>query len=542
MIVGNMKESEKFVPSDIELSEQMAITQEDAEKDSSLLSGSSLIFLANIIISLTGFVLAGILMHNMPDYVYGMARTLQRAVAISTTIVLNGLGNALAVHLSEKRGEPQQTSILIIATTILSIFVGMLFAIGFFFVIKYLFKTDISTFLTDIEVLLSLFLVFPAAFLVSAFNHALLGLKRVKENAIAVAIQSIGNLAFTTLFVYLGSQTFSVIFGLGVASLLSIFYSLFCLRKQLFAFIKRKKPFRNLWKSYKELRVLLSFSSPLTIAAICSQAIEGVTILIILIYFNWGHVALVQLAYFNYVLMLVIACRIPQISIGKMLLPHLKEYTLNDAKKQLHRAIRFLLFIIIPLNLFVGLFSKELLQLLAIIIRSKGFWLESGEITITALLQLLTIGGQSAAIYYLLVSSCVPLKHPEINAKIEFAGLVANVFLILYFLPSYGIRGVGFAYLISYTFMLIYAIISMALNQIIRAQSIFEILGTTIVVNAILLLNYFIKFALLWRILITAGTLALCFLVIIRINKKDVILTLNLIKHALGRKGKQEQL
>ena len=74
-----------------------------ANETSRLISGSSIIFLANIIISLSGFILAGILIHKMPNYVYGLTRTLQRIIAISAVIGLKGIGNALTVHLSTKK-------------------------------------------------------------------------------------------------------------------------------------------------------------------------------------------------------------------------------------------------------------------------------------------------------------------------------------------------------------------------------------------------------------------------------------------------------
>ncbi len=74
--------------------------------------------------------------------------------------------------------------------------------------------------------------------------------------------------------------------------------------------------------------------------------------------------------------MLVIASRIPQDSIGRMLLPHLRTLEGDEAKTQLHNAIRLMLFITIPICLIIGIFAKEVLLLLALIIRSNGFWLD----------------------------------------------------------------------------------------------------------------------------------------------------------------------
>ncbi|MHA1243734.1 MAG: hypothetical protein ACTSP7_04075, partial [Candidatus Heimdallarchaeota archaeon] len=99
----------------------------------------------------------------------------------------------------------------------------------------------------------------------------------------------------------------------------------------------------------------------------------------------------------------------------------------DEAKTQLHNAIRLMLFITIPICLIISVFAKEILLLLALIIRSNGFWLDNGQVIITTLLQLLILGGFLSSSYYLLMSSTIPLGHPGIMAKVEFTGLLGFI-------------------------------------------------------------------------------------------------------------------
>jgi O-antigen/teichoic acid export membrane protein len=511
-----------------------------------LLSGSTLIFLANILISLSGFILAAILMHNMPDYMYGLARSLQRAISISTIVTLKGIGNALVIHLSKKRKKVITDSKIIIGSMFFTVIIGVLAAIAVFLILQYLVvKQQSLTMLGNIgtaRLFFGLIAVFPVVFLVSALSNSLLGLKRVKHNAIAIGIQSIGNLAFTTLFVYLGLDTFSVILGIGAGSLCSVLYSLFFLRDKFLAFFKEGAIFKGLFQSFGSIRMVLTYSSPLTIAAIFSQLFEGASILIILIHFQWKHLAFVQIAYYNYVQMLVIAARMPQESVGRMLLRHLKDYTVDDAKKQIHQAIRLVMVVSVPINLLIGYFSDEILEILAFIIRSKGFWLEAGHVTITNLLQLLIIGTQLAGTYYILMNCCASLDRPTIPAKVEFTGLIAFIFLSLFLIPAYGVLAVGIAYICAFVFMMAYALISMVLHKIIDPKTVLIIVGLTIAVPGFIMIPYFIELAFYWRALIFLGGLLICFLGIIRICKKDIEQATGIIKNLLGMEKSDKDL
>jgi O-antigen/teichoic acid export membrane protein len=258
-------------------------------------------------------------------------------------------------------------------------------------------------------------------------------------------------------------------------------------------------------------------------------------IFVILVYFQGLHIAYVQLAYFNYAIMLVIATRIPQDSIGRMLLPHLRTLEEDEAKNQLHNAIRLMLFITIPICLFVGIFAKEFLQLLAYIIQSNGFWLENGQVIITALLQLLVLGGFLSSSYYLLMSSTIPLGHPGIFAKIEFTGLLAFIFMNFYFIPAFGTKGIAYVFCIVYGFMLLYAIFNMMTNRLIQIKTVLEIFGVSLVVSGAVILVFFLPVLhVLWRIFIFGVGLMLCFIFIIRIRKRDLIVGKDLFKRIFG--------
>ncbi|MHA1186543.1 MAG: oligosaccharide flippase family protein [Candidatus Heimdallarchaeota archaeon] len=507
------------------------------KETSRLISGSSIIFLANIIISLSGFILAGILIHKMPNYVYGLTRTLQRIIAISAVIGLKGIGNALTVHLSTKKVKEEKISNMIIGSLFFSALFGLIVGAIIFVVLKFVVQgsIDVIGYLYDWQLLLGLLLVFPTTFGVSAMNSSLLGLKKVKENSIAVSIQTIGTLVFSIIFVYAGLGMFSIILGLCIGNVVSLIYSFIILKQYIFNFFKRGKFFRNMKESIGSIGFIISFSSPISIASICSQLIEAVMIFVILFYFQGAHIAYVQLAYFNYAIMLVIASRIPQDSIGRMLLPHLRTLEGDEAKTQLHNAIRLMLFITIPICLIISVFAKEILLLLALIIRSNGFWLDNGQVIITTLLQLLILGGFLSSSYYLLMSSTIPLGHPGIMAKVEFTGLLGFIFLNFYFIPAFGTKGIAYVFCIVYAFMLIYGLYNMIINRLIHTKTILEILGVSLLVSgAIVLVYFFPALHILWRVLIAVGCLALCFIFVIRIRKHDLVMGKNLFKRIFG--------
>ena len=524
-------------PSNLGVEESEIPKSRTAKETSRLISGSSIIFLANIIISLSGFVLAGVLIHKMPNYVYGLTRTLQRIIAISAVIGLKGIGNALTVHLSAKKVKEEKSSNMIIGSLFFSIIFGLIVAVIVFLILKYVVQESIEVigYVKDWQLILGLLFVFPSTFGVSAMNSSLLGLKMVKENSLAVSIQTIGTLVFSIIFVYSGLGMFSIILGLGVGNLISLIYSFITLRRYIFSFFRRGKFLQNLKSSIGSIGFIISFSSPISIASICSQLIEAVMIFVILVYFQGLHIAYVQLAYFNYAIMLVIATRIPQDSIGRMLLPHLRTLEEKEAKNQLHIAIRFMLFITLPICLFVGIFAKEFLQFLAYVIQSSGFWLDNGQAIIMALLQLLVLGGFLSSSYYLLMSSTIPFGHPGIYAKIEFTGLLAFIFMNFYFIPAFGTKGIAYVFCIVYAFMLIYAIFNMLTNRLIHVKSVLEILGVSLVVSGAIVLVYFLPILpVLWRIMIFVVSLVFCYAFIIRIRKRDFIMGKDFFKRIFG--------
>lgn len=521
------------------------------ETTTSLVSGSALLFLANIVIVIAGFILAAILIHKMPDYIYGASRTLQRIMVITTVIALKGIGNSIIIHFSGKNIGKEKISDMIIASITFSIISGLVFAIIVFFLVVYVVqpRVDVLGNLSIVKLLFGLLFVFPMTFLVSSLNSSLLGLKKIKQSVVAIGIQSIGNLLFSTLFVYLGFGVFSVILGLGFGSLLSVVYSLLVNKEYISSFFRRKKVFRNILHSFKSLRLILSFSSPIVLASIATQLIEGAIILIILgFFFENGHLAYIQIAYFNYVFMLIMATRIPQDSIGRMLLPHLRTLELKDARKELQRAIRFMMLSTIPINVIFGIFAEEIQKLLELIISSSSLWL--GTSTIIPLLRLLIIGGQISSAYYLLMNSSISLRKPIIYAKTEFFGLIALCCFSFFFVPGFGIIGIAFAFIIAYSVMLLYAIFNMLRNEIISLRSVGEILSlsfiTSVAIAIVYVIQFFVGIAIYWKIIIAICCLALS-LLIIRLTKDDFVFAFDLIKRLFGirkkdRFGKQNKL
>ncbi len=513
------------------------------ETTSSLVSGSALLFLANIVIVISGFILAAILIHKMPDYIFGASRTLQRIMVITTVIALKGIGNSIIIHFSGKNIDKEKISDMIIASIMFSIISGLVFAIIVFFLVVYIVqpRVDVLGGLSFVKLIFGLLFVFPMTFLVSSLNSSLLGLRKIKQSVVAIGIQSIGNLLFSTLFVYLGFGVFSIILGLGFGSLLSVVYSLIVNKEYISSFFKRKKIFRNILHSFKSLRLILSFSSPIVIASIATQLIEGAMIFIILgFFFENGHLAYIQIAYFNYVFMLIMATRIPQDSIGRMLLPHLRTLELKDARKELQRAIRFMMLATIPINVIFGIFTEEIQMLLELIISSgSSLWL--GTSTIIPLLRLLIIGGHISSAYYLLMSSNISLRKPSIYAKAEFIGLIAICCFSLFFVPGFGIIGVAFAFIIAYSIMLLYAIFNMLSNEIISLRSVGEILSlsfiTSIAIAIVYLIQFYVGIAIYWKIIIAICCLIIS-LLIIRLTKADFVFALDLFKRLFGRRKK----
>ncbi len=522
------------------------------ETTSSLVSGSAMLFLANIVIVISGFILAAILIHKMPDYIYGASRTLQRIIVITTIIALKGIGNSIIIHFSGKKVEKEKISDMIIASITFSIISGLVFAVLVFFLVLYVVqpRVDVLSNLSTVRLLFGLLFVFPMTFLVSSLNSSLLGLKKIKQSVAAIGIQSIGNLLFSTLFVFLGFGVYSIILGLGFGSFLSVIYCLLVNREYIGSFFRRKKIFRNILHSFKSLRLILFFSSPIVIASISTQLIEGAMIFIILgFFFENGHLAYIQIAYFNYVFMLIMATRIPQDSIGRMLLPHLRTLELKDARKELHRAIRFMMLGTIPINVIFGIFTEEIQALLELIISStSSLWL--GTITIVPLLRLLIIGGHISSAYYLLMNSSIALRKPIIYAKTEFIGLITICCFSLFFVPGFGIIGIGFAFIIAYSVMLLYTIFNMLHNEIISLRSVGEILSlsfiTSIAIAIVYVIEFFVGIAIYWKIIIAICCLVLS-LLIIRLTKADFVFASDLFKRLFGirkkdRFGKENKL
>lgn len=513
------------------------------ETTSILVSGSALLFLANIVIVIAGFILAAILIHKMPDYIYGASRTLQRIIVITTIIALKGIGNSIIIHFSGKNIDKEKISEMIVASIMFSIISGLVFAIIVFLLVVYVVqpRVDVLGNLSLVRLIFGLLFVFPLTFLVSSLNSSLLGLRKIKQSVVAIGIQSVGNLLFSTLFVYLGFGVFSIILGLGFGSLFSVVYSLLVNKEYLVSFFKRKKIFRNILHSFKSLRLILSFSSPIVIASISTQLIEGAMIFIILgFFFENGHLAYIQIAYFNYVFMLIMATRIPQDSIGRMLLPHLRTLEIKEARRELHRAIRFMMLATVPINVVFGIFTEEIQTLLELIISSgSSLWL--GTSTIVPLLRLLIIGGHISSAYYLLMSSNISLRKPNIYAKTEFIGLIAICCFSLFFVPGFGIIGIAFAFIIAYSIMLLYAIFNMLSNEIISLRSVGEILSlsfiTSTAIAIVYLIQYYIGIAIYWKIIIAICCLVLS-LLIIRLKKADFVFALDLFKRVFGIRKK----
>ncbi|MBK5114301.1 MAG: oligosaccharide flippase family protein [Candidatus Heimdallarchaeota archaeon] len=511
---------------------------------SSLVSGSVLFFLANVVIVISGFILAAILIHKMPDYIYGASRTLQRIIVITTIIALKGIGNSIIIHFSEKNVEKEKISDMIIASVTFSIISGLVFAVLVFFVVVFVVqpRVDVLGNLSIVRLLFGLLFVFPLTFSVSSLNSSLLGQKKIKHSVMAISIQSIGNLLFSTLFVYLGFGAFSVILGLGFGSLLSVIYSMLINKEYIVSFFKRKRAFRNILHSFKSLRLILSFSSPIVLASISTQLIEGAMILTILgFFFENGHLAYVQIAYFNYVFMLIMATRIPQDSIGRMILPHLRTLESKDARKELQRAIRFMMLATIPINVVFGVFTEEIQSLFQLIISSSSLWL--GTSTIIPLLRLLIIGGQISSAYYLLMNSNISLRKPNIYAKAEFIGLITLCCFSFFFVPGFGIIGIAFAFIIAYSIMLLYAIFSMLSNESISLRSVGEILSlnliTSTAIAVVYLIDFYVGIALYWKFIIAICSIALS-LLIIRLNKADFVFIFDLFKRLFGARKKDQ--
>lgn len=391
-----------------------------------------LIFLANLILGLSGIVLLPILTKNLSVADYGIWVQLNVTVILLSTVIVMGLPSYSMVRFlaGEKNKKKIQEGFYSIAFAILM--VSFLISLIFFVFADQISQILFAGNITIVEIL-SLLIIFFS--LNDLFQCYFITFQQIKRYSLFLSFKALGLVFFVSIFVLYGEGVIWAAAGFLCNEILFFLITLSIILSKIGIILPK----------FTELKDYLHLSLPTVPGSLSYWVVEGSDRYLIGILLSVSAVGFYSPGYSLGALVLMLASPITSI-LTAALSKSYNQQNEDEVKILLEYSIKYFLFIAIPAVIGLSVLSKPLLLILS-----------TNEIANASYIitPFVAVGFLFLGLINMTVNMVILKKKTKIIGITWFVAALINFILNLLFIPIFGILGAAISTLISYTIPLI---------------------------------------------------------------------------------------
>lgn len=388
----------------------------------------SWVFLSSILTLFIGFLIRPLLARWLGPDGLGLYSLILTVYTLSLIFASFGLPTALIKYVSTYKNKQKSLNQIVTAGLLSSLGFGTFVGIILYFLSEYIANFFGTPALVNLIKLL--IFVFPvSAFLdmqLGVFN----GLRLMKRYTFLMISRQVLMFFFMAEFVALGFGVKGVIMGIGLSSVLAIFYGHFLLKDIAKLDIREFIP---------NVKKLVPFGGKLAMANTVNQINARLDIIFI------GYFLMTpDVGYYSVALAISQFFWFVPMSIQKITYPATSEYWSKKEhgklQKMLTNVLKVTTLILLTIGLFVAFFAKDIISVLF----GDNFFYATTPLLIL-LIGTIIRGGMCQPIG----GSLSAINRPDLALKISIVILVVNILLNIYLIPKIGITGAAIATTVS---------------------------------------------------------------------------------------------
>ena len=379
------------------------------------------ILFGNVFFKIGGYIYKFLMVYLLNNYAYGILTIISPFQNILQTLAAGGLPPTISKYVSEYNATNQKENSykLILVSIKIAILLGITFGLlMIFFIAPLLVKIyNNNSLLLPLQII---GLIVPFSAIVGVFRGIFQGTYEMTHILTSRAIEQITMILSAIVLIILGFSVVGAIFGSVIGFFSSLISVIIILHKYFLdifqGMLKLKMDFKEEIKiAYK----IISFSIPVILTAISEIGIYSMTTTIMPLF-----ITISEIGYFGIAEPIA---RLPLMisnSLATTILPVTSEMfaskNTNILKKYMFNALRYNLIIMVPICLFIMIFSKEVLLVMFF---TKPFYSKGANVlTITS--SMIQGAGKPKSSMYLLIG-----------------GFIQILLLSFIFIPYFGVNG-----------------------------------------------------------------------------------------------------
>ena len=380
------------------------------------------ILFGNVFFKIGGYIYKFLMVYLLNNYAYGILTIISPFQNILQTLAAGGLPPTISKYVSEYNATNQKENSykLILVSIKIAILLGITFGLlMIFFIAPLLVKIyNNNSLLLPLQII---GLIVPFSAIVGVFRGIFQGTYEMAHILTSRAIEQITMILSAIVLIILGFSVVGAIFGSVIGFFSSLISVIIILHKYFLdifqGMLKLKMDFKEEIKiAYK----IISFSIPVILTAISEIGIYSMTTTIMPLF-----ITISEIGYFGIAEPIA---RLPLMisnSLATTILPVTSEMfaskNTNILKKYMFNALRYNLIIMVPICLFIMIFSKEVLLVMFF---TKPFYSKGANV-----LTILTLGMFFYSIFAIT------------SSMIQGAGIIQILLLSFIFIPYFGVNG-----------------------------------------------------------------------------------------------------
>ena len=392
------------------------------------------ILFGNVFFKIGGYIYKFLMVYLLNNYAYGILTIISPFQNILQTLAAGGLPPTISKYVSEYNATNQKENSykLILVSIKIAILLGITFGLlMIFFIAPLLVKIyNNKSLLLPLQII---GLIVPFSAIVGVFRGIFQGTYEMTHILTSRAIEQITMILSAIVLIILGFSVVGAIFGSVIGFFSSLISVIIILHKYFLdvfqGMLKLKMDFKEEIKiAYK----IISFSIPVILTAISEIGIYSMTTTIMPLFITISEVGYFGIAEPIARLPLMISN-----SLATTILPVTSEMfaskNTNILKKYMFNALRYNLIIMVPICLFIMIFSKEVLLVMFF---TKPFYSKGANV-----LTILTLGMFFYSIFAITSSMIQGAGKPKSSMYLLIGGFIQILLLSFIFIPYFGVNG-----------------------------------------------------------------------------------------------------
>ena len=392
------------------------------------------ILFGNVFFKIGGYIYKFLMVYLLNNYAYGILTIISPFQNILQTLAAGGLPPTISKYVSEYNATNQKENSykLILVSIKIAILLGITFGLlMIFFIAPLLVKIyNNNSLLLPLQII---GLIVPFSAIVGVFRGIFQGTYEMTHILTSRAIEQITMILSAIVLIILGFSVVGAIFGSVIGFFSSLISVIIILHKYFLdifqGMLKLKMDFKEEIKiAYK----IISFSIPVILTAISEIGIYSMTTTIMPLF-----ITISEIGYFGIAEPIA---RLPLMisnSLATTILPVTSEMfaskNTNILKKYMFNALRYNLIIMVPICLFIMIFSKEVLLVMFF---TKPFYSKGANV-----LTILTLGMFFYSIFAITSSMIQGAGKPKSSMYLLIRGFIQILLLSFIFIPYFGVNG-----------------------------------------------------------------------------------------------------